>query len=598
VESTTPTAQSGAAGAGRRTKAALAAVLPLGALVVLTVVSPWILGGVNPQVTRAITLIALLGSGAALLAQARSRHLVAPPWPFLALLLVGGGQLVRLPPGIHGALAPGSFRLWHPDDALAAEVLGMGTAPISVNPESTLRWFALVFGLLALAIAASPALAEERIAFSAVTAVSLGGLALSIYGVVARTAFGPLLYGHIAVPTVSPFGPFVSKNHFAGYVEMATLLGLGLATGLADRERSASASGDWVRSPRAWRVLLPYGGALAMALGVVASLSRGGLVSLVCGALAFGMVRRMSRHRRADRRAKLLRAGIALAGSLGLLLLLPKEAKERMLSLGGVRTEESGSFRLDTWRDALSAARASPFVGFGMGGFPDAFSRFKRGHGELRVEHAENDYLEMLVDGGLFGLGSALMTGFLLGGTAAKDLKESRARLRRGMGAGALAGMVALAVHSAFDFNLRIPSNALLFTFLGAVAYAAGPRKFLGRGAGFVLAISLFSSALVLKGTKTGPEAPSRRDLDLAIHSPDAVARDLRLSRAEEALKEFVRNRPAAAEAWLLLGWTRAARGDRPGGAALARYASTLDPSWQALRLASEELAAEAGVTP
>ena len=43
----------------------------------------------------------------------------------------------------------------------------------------------------------------------------------------------------------------------------------------------------------------------------------------------------------------------------------------------------------------------------------------------------------------------------------------------RGLGLGAAAGAIALLVHSVFDFNLRIPSNALLFAFLCALALAA-----------------------------------------------------------------------------------------------------------------------------
>ena len=40
------------------------------------------------------------------------------------------------------------------------------------------------------------------------------GLLVAVYGIVARVAYGPRLFGFLAVPTVSPFGPFVSKNHF------------------------------------------------------------------------------------------------------------------------------------------------------------------------------------------------------------------------------------------------------------------------------------------------------------------------------------------------------------------------------------------------
>ena len=58
----------------------------------------------------------------------------------------------------------------------------------------------------------------------------------------------------IAVPTTAPFGPFVSKNHFAGWTEMAALLTAGLALGLADEARRRGR--DWTADARAGGVIL------------------------------------------------------------------------------------------------------------------------------------------------------------------------------------------------------------------------------------------------------------------------------------------------------------------------------------------------------
>ena len=56
----------------------------------------------------------------------------------------------------------------------------------------------------------------------------------------------------------------------------------------------------------------------------------------------------------------------------------------------------------------------------------------------------------------------AALVGFVL----LCGLRAARAepqRLKRALATGALAGGLALAVHSLFDFNLHLPSNALLF---------------------------------------------------------------------------------------------------------------------------------------
>jgi len=69
-----------------------------------------------------------------------------------------------------------------------------------------------------LAVLAAPALSRPTAAVRALAFLATGGVALSAYAIFARARFGTLLYGRLSVPTVSPFGPFVSKNHFAGWM--------------------------------------------------------------------------------------------------------------------------------------------------------------------------------------------------------------------------------------------------------------------------------------------------------------------------------------------------------------------------------------------
>jgi O-antigen ligase len=102
--------------------------------------------------------------------------------------------------------------------------------------------------------------------------------------------------------------------------------------------------------------------------------------------------------------------------------------------------------------------------------------RFKTAAGDLRIEHAENDWLELAAEGGLAG---AVLVGILVVltvGMASRGSHEESHRLAGGLLDGALAGVLALFVHSAFDFNLHIPSNALFFVLmLGIVLRSAGP---------------------------------------------------------------------------------------------------------------------------
>ncbi len=383
-------------------------------------------------------------------------------------------QLVPLPQALHQLLAPGSAAVWHPDVTAAAAVLGPGPHPISLYPEATRRWLAFATGVVALALAAAPALRERRLQLRASIAIVAGAVLVSAYGFVARLAFGDKLFGRWSVPTIAPFGPFVSKNHFAGYVELAALLALGLAVGLADEARKSEAWLSWIDSRRSKWVVFAWGAALVLLLAVPVSLSRGGVVSLSAGLTCFVLLRAWAGKDSRLSAPRLIGATAAL-GLAGLLFVaaLPTEARDRVLTLTGITSDQSGSYRLGLWRDTVRLASSSPAVGSGFGAYEDALPRFKTAAGGFRVQHAESDHLELLAEGGLLAalLGAIAVLALVLLGL--KALRATEHRLARSLLAAALAGLCAIYVHSAFDFNLRIPSNALMASFVAAVCVSA-----------------------------------------------------------------------------------------------------------------------------
>jgi len=564
-------------------RAPLAPTLALVVLVAFAVASPWPFGSVEPAAVQVLSIAGLATALLVLLLGLASGGTevpavpLAPPAAFGGLVLV---QLLPLPPGVHRLLAPVSHAAWHPADPVAAAVLGDGSRPLSLDPDTTVRGLGLLVGLLLLALLAAPALRSRRAAQAAVAVLVAGGFLVSAYGMWARTRFDRLLFGVYPVPTVSPFGPFVSKNHFAGYVALAALLALGLALGLAGRR---GGRGDWTTGPRAGGVVLAVVAAAGMALGVLASFSRGGAMALLAGLLTLAALA-LGLRRPSLRLLPALAVAAALAGAL--FAVLPSEAHDRL------RSAEGASFRLGVWRDALRLAGGSPLVGTGLGSFHDAFPPHKRGHGLIRVTHAENDYLEVLVETGGLGLGLVLAGAGLLAAGAWRGLRGAEP-LPRGLGLGALAGLAAAAAHSGVDFVLRIPSNAALAAALVAVSAAlAGPRpRPLGRRGSLVLAglVALLGGALL--ALPASPSALARERVREAALAATPEARALRLDRAEDALRRALAWRPAHAEAWLQLAAVRRARGDDASAIALARHAVALDPQRPDLRRSAEDVA-------
>ena len=84
------------------------------------------------------------------------------------------------------------------------------------------------------------------------------------------------------------------------------------------------------------------------------------------------------------------------------------------------------------------------------------------------VDYAHNDYLQVLSDGGIIA-GILVLWFIVMLGRAVWRATQAEDPLAAGLALGGGAGLFALLVHSAFDFNLQIPSNALLFIVLSAM---------------------------------------------------------------------------------------------------------------------------------
>jgi O-antigen ligase len=125
------------------------------------------------------------------------------------------------------------------------------------------------------------------------------------------------------------------------------------------------------------------------------------------------------------------------------------------------------------WKDTLAMIKAHPVVGIGLGAFATAYPIYSQSDGSLTVGQAHNDYLQVFAEGGL--VGGTLVVWFIysLFRASARGW-QARDPLLSGLALGASASIFGMLVHSLFDFNLQLPSHALLFLLLAAVVSHIG----------------------------------------------------------------------------------------------------------------------------
>jgi hypothetical protein len=294
-------------------------------------------------------------------------------------------------------------------------------------------------------------------------------------------------------------------------------------------------------------------------------------------------LRLSTRHTLSPPRVAIVALAAFAAAALALAL-VPPEARERLASLAGA-PDASGRFRLGIWRDAVRAFGAAPLLGHGLGTFVDALPPHKTSAGELRVEHAENDFLEALVEGGaaaflLLAWGAATLV------RACRHARSLRGT-ERGLALGAAGALAAIAVQGLFDFPLHLPAvaavAAVAASFLIPTTTAEPPSP-PARG-GVFGTVALLALALVVAAT-TGPRpgrASSLPAVRLATARGSAGPATSRAQLAEDQVRRHLRSRPADAEGWAILAWLRARAGSAEEASALARHAAALDPARTAL---------------
>ncbi len=109
----------------------------------------------------------------------------------------------------------------------------------------------------------------------------------------------------------------------------------------------------------------------------------------------------------------------------------------------------------------------------GAGASAGAYQRgmlvYQQGSRQFFYNHAHNEYLQLFAEGGALlavPAAVALVAGAVL---VARQLRADRSPLFW-LRAGAVAGMLAVAVQSIWDTGLRIPANAALFAVVAAIA--------------------------------------------------------------------------------------------------------------------------------
>ncbi|HEY5344806.1 MAG TPA: O-antigen ligase family protein, partial [Verrucomicrobiae bacterium] len=388
-------------------------------------------------------------------------------WAFLVVQIAAAAVFILW--GARLWLNPRGKLLWPP---LAWVVLAFMAYAVVRHFTADIEYVArletiqvLLFGFLFFAVL-NNLRGQEEISIVSGTLIAVGAFT-ACYAVVQLTRNSNVVWNQVSPYLNRASGTYISPNNLSCLLAM--LLPLALAYLLVGKVNIVT------------RILLGYA-ALAMAAGLAVTFSRGGWIAAAAGIiLLLGILLGHGNHRL---KAAVLLAVILLGGGFLTSHYLSKTfgymrrvaAPDEAASLQVVDT--SADSRLLLWRSAVQMWTDYPWCGVGPGHYDYRFREYRPEWVQGRPDRVHNDYLNLLADWGAVG-GGIVLVGI---GIFIFWLRKTWPHVRReendfGSGQsnrfaffiGAVCGLAALAVHSAMDFNLHIPANALVGVVLLAL---------------------------------------------------------------------------------------------------------------------------------
>jgi O-antigen ligase len=383
-------------------------------------------------------------------------------------------QLVPIRLTTLGAVAPqtlGLLRQMNPAVATGA----LRTHSLSVAPDATAVGLCLFAAMATLALS-STVVFSLRGARPFARVLVVVGAAVAIVGIVQQPLFTGRIYGFWTPVGGTPYGPFVNRNHFAGWMLMALPVTLGVFLGEVTRAmRDVRATWRdrllWFSSTEASRLLLVAVAAIVMALALVLTMSRSGMtaLALACG-LTAAFVGRRERIRG--------RGGVAVACLLVLIVVVAGWAGPAAIA---ARFSEGQAADLDgrfgAWADANDVRRHFPITGTGLNTYGVAMVLYQRHDRSHRYTEAHNDYLQLAAEGGWLLTIPAACALVAFVRVVRRRLVDEVSAAAYWLRVGAVTGIAAIALQESVEFSLQMPGNAALFAILCGIALHRTPSR-------------------------------------------------------------------------------------------------------------------------
>ncbi len=294
------------------------------------------------------------------------------------------------------------------------------------------------------------------------------GFCISVLGILQKLTGTEHIYWVRDASYATPFGPYVNRNHFAGYIGMVIPLALGMLVfrfaGITlygsrdDRSIVAEFQSHFFAN------LLLIFIVVIMITALFFTASRGGILSFAVMVVVLSTLICLTRLRAVMGKWWRIIVSVMIITVVILIWLGLDPVLNRLSDItpGG---------RYEIYNDAVKVYKDFPLFGTGLGTFQYVLPGYRTIPRRKLTEHAHNDYLELVSDCGLIGL-IIILSGIIIFFWMTMTRWWKRRRYyAKSVAMGGFCGIIAILAHSFVDFNLHIPANALFLSILLGLTY-------------------------------------------------------------------------------------------------------------------------------
>lgn len=392
---------------------------------------------------------------------------------FLFLILI---QLVPFPQGFVDVLSPRAGRFYESAKPFLESVIANSDSnsfrTISLYPYATKEYLVLYLTYLFTFFVVTIEIREKQRIRRIIVALIVAGFLQSLYGLYSYFSKDYYIFGYRVSTSYAASGTFINRNHYVAFLSMIFPLSLGYFLMMVGYGNETSGGGLKRKIHDFFTFdFTPWKGILVVMIvvmipGILFSLSRMGVFSFIVSLGFMGIMALLKRRKKSTAALLLvLVAGIGLSLWYGL----------RPLEGRYLRTFESmDDLRYDVWKRTVQYAKDFLVTGSGPGTYEYVYRMYEdidRKESSRIMNHAHNDYLELLAELGLPGLIAALGAGVFFSSLLLGEWIKRKNAFAIGVGLGGAGALIYMALHSVTDFNFHIPANGFIFFIVAAISY-------------------------------------------------------------------------------------------------------------------------------